>query len=114
VTAAHDEHATVVAIANRLFERDEVAWRVMLARAHRLDITLLALIYHRLRDVRDAVAREAFTAQEDFGVVAWERRQAIRREADPNPRIPRTANAAKSLGSRAAARNPLQVVGDGN
>lgn len=73
MTPLHAEHAAVVAISNRLFEVDEVAWRVMLARAHRLDITLLALIYHRLREVRDDVARQAFSEQRTIADVARER-----------------------------------------
>ncbi len=85
MTPLHTEHAAVVTIANRLFEVDEVAWRVMLARAHRLDVTLLALIYHRLREVRDDVARQAFSEQRSIAEVARERLAAAREMKPDKP-----------------------------
>ena len=71
------EHEAVVAISNRLFERNPATWRRWLAFAESRGVTLLALIYVALRELRDAAARAAFETGEDFSVITWEWRQAI-------------------------------------
>jgi len=63
------EHEAVVAISNRLFERNPATWRRWLAFAESRGVTLLALIYVALRELRDAAARAAFETGEDFSVV---------------------------------------------
>jgi hypothetical protein len=77
ITEAHAEHALVVAISNAWFERDPQLWYVGLELSKALDRTLLACIYQRLREVRDDVARQAFTEQRSIAEVARERLQNI-------------------------------------
>lgn len=77
ISVIHTEHARISAISNLWHARYPAEWRRMLAVANLLDVPLLALIYQRLRELQDGVAREAFERQEDFGVVAWKWRQRI-------------------------------------
>ncbi len=111
INVIHTEHATIAAISNRWFARYPAQWRRMLAIANLLDVPLLALVYARLRDLRDATARDAFERQEDFGVVAWEWREAVaaaRRAVAgqqwtvADPPEPRDASGVVSLAFRAA------------
>ena len=78
MTPLHDEHAAVVAIANAWFTRDRELWYAGLELAKCLDRTLLACVYQRLREVRDDVAREAFTRQTPVAEVARERLDRLR------------------------------------
>lgn len=80
ISVIHTEHATISTISNLWFAHYPDEWRRMLAVANALDVPLLALIYQRLRELRDAAARDAFTRQADFGVVTWEWRQQIVQE----------------------------------
>jgi len=70
-------HEAVVAISNRLFERNEAVWRRWLAFAESRGVTLLALIYVALRELRDAAARATFETGEDFSVITWKWREEI-------------------------------------
>ncbi len=78
MTIAHAEHAVVVDISEAWFERDSDLWYVGLELAKALDRTLLACVYQRLREVRDDVAREAFTRRVPIGQVARERLARLR------------------------------------
>jgi predicted solute-binding protein len=69
----------VVAIANRLYEVSPRAWLDLLAVARAEEVTLLALVYSRLREVRDAAARVAFERQTTIAEVAREWRALTRR-----------------------------------
>lgn len=80
ISVIHADHARISAISNLWHARYPAQWRRMLAVANLLDVPLLALIYGRLRELQDGVARDAFTRREDFGVVAWEWRERVVRE----------------------------------
>ena len=78
MTTAHAEHAIVAELSNAWFALDPTLWYVGLELAKALDRTLLACIYGRLREVRDDVAREAFTRRLSIGQVARERLARLR------------------------------------
>jgi ATP-dependent protease HslVU (ClpYQ) peptidase subunit len=62
-----------VAVSNRLWDRDKLAWLACLAQATAEGITLLDLIDRRLRAVRDECAREAWDRRMTVAEVAHER-----------------------------------------
>jgi len=70
-------HDAVVAISNRMFDRHPAVWRRWLAFAESRGVTLLALIYVAVRELRDAAARAAFETGEDFSVITWKWREEI-------------------------------------
>lgn len=72
MTSVHGEYEAVIAIANKLWDRSPRAWSELLIVARRENVTLLALVYRRLRDVRDAAARVAFERQTTIAEVARE------------------------------------------
>jgi hypothetical protein len=82
MTSVHLKHAGVIWIADTLWNDGQAAWRELLRVSRLSDCTILALVYSRLRELRDDIAREAFTRQVPFGQVVAERRQA-RRETKP-------------------------------
>lgn len=75
MTSVHIAHADVVEISNRLYQRHNRAWIVLLNRAQREGITLLALLYTRIRALRDAGARKAFETKQPECVVYWHQRE---------------------------------------
>lgn len=102
ITVIHREHARISAISNLWFARHPEAWRRLLAVANTLDVPLLALIYQRLRELQDAAAREAFTRQEDFTVVTWEWRVALRGGCPQSPQQVTARNLWGESGPRLA------------
>jgi len=82
MTPLHAEHSAVVAIANRLYDRNPAVWRRWLAFADSRGMTLLALIYVALRELRDAASLASRQTGERFSVVTWEWRLAALRTTE--------------------------------